>query len=115
MGASFVSDCVFCKIVAGEIPSSKVAETDRILAFRDAQPHAPTHVLLVPKEHSVDSAAELGFDDANWLIELMMLAARVATDEGLEDGWRVLSNVGPAAGQTVFHIQFHRMGGWAGR
>lgn len=110
-----MSDCVFCKIVAGEIPSSKVAETDRILAFRDVQPHAPTHVLLVPKEHSVDSVAGLGPEDGDWLIELMMLAARVAADEGLDDGWRILSNVGPAAGQTVFHLHFHLMGGWSDR
>lgn len=110
-----MNNCVFCKIVAGEIPSSKVAETDQILAFRDIDPHAPTHVLLIPKEHALDSAADLGPEDAGWLAELMILAARVAQDEGLENGWRVLTNVGPAAGQTVFHIHFHLMGGWTDR
>ncbi|HSR44198.1 MAG TPA: histidine triad nucleotide-binding protein [Acidimicrobiia bacterium] len=108
-------DCVFCKIVAGEIPSSKVAETDRIYAFRDIEPHAPTHVLLVPKEHVLDSVADLGADDADWLAELMVLAAEVAREEGLEDGWRIVTNVGPAAGQTVFHVHFHLMGGWSDR
>lgn len=110
-----MSNCVFCKIVAGEIPSSKVAETEHILAFRDIDPHAPTHVLLIPKEHALDSAADLGPEDADWLAELMILAARVAQDEGLENGWRILTNVGPAAGQTVFHIHFHLMGGWTDR
>ena len=107
-----MSECVFCSIVAGDIPSSMVAESDRILAFRDIEPHAPTHILLVPKDHVVDSVAELGPEDAGWLAELMILAATIAREEGLEDGWRVLSNVGASAGQTVFHVHFHLMGGW---
>jgi len=110
-----LTDCVFCKIVAGDIPSSRVAETDRLFAFRDIQPHAPTHVLLIPKEHVADSVAELGPDDAGWLAELMGLAATIANEEGLEAGWRIVTNVGPAAGQTVFHVHFHLMGGWTDR
>lgn len=110
-----MSECVFCSIVTGDIPSSTVAESDRILAFRDIEPHAPTHVLLVPKDHVVDSVAELRPEDAGWLAELMILAATIAREEGLEDGWRVLSNVGAAAGQTVFHVHFHLMGGWTNR
>lgn len=110
-----MSECVFCSLVAGDIPSSMVAESDRILAFRDIEPHAPTHVLLVPKEHVVDSVADVGPEDAGWLAELMILAAAIAREEGLEDGWRILSNVGTAAGQTVFHVHFHLMGGWTNR
>jgi histidine triad (HIT) family protein len=107
-----VTDCIFCRIVAGEIPSSKVAETTHIYAFRDIEPHAPTHVLLIPKEHVADSAADFGPAHSVWLAELMALAARIAEDEGLVQGWRLLTNVGPAAGQTVFHAHFHLMGGW---
>ncbi len=110
-----MSDCIFCKIVEGEIPSTRVAETDHVYAFRDIEPHAPTHVLLVPKDHVADSIADLDVDDAGWLAELMMLAARIAVDERLDDGWRIVTNVGPAAGQTVFHVHFHLMGGWENR
>ena len=110
-----MTDCVFCKIVSGEIPSSKVAETDRLYAFRDIDPHAPTHVLLVPKDHSADSVADLRSQDSGWLIELFRLATQIADDEGLDEGWRVVTNVGPAAGQTVFHVHFHLMGGWSDR
>lgn len=110
-----MQDCVFCSIVAGEIPSSKVAETERIYAFRDIEPAAPTHVLLIPKDHVADSVADLGDEDSAWLLELMVLAARIAREEGLERGWRVVTNVGPAAGQTVFHAHFHLMGGWTDR
>jgi histidine triad (HIT) family protein len=110
-----MTDCVFCKIVSGEIPSSKVAETDHLYAFRDIDPHAPTHVLLIPKDHVAASVADLGSDDSGWLIDLFRLAALIADDEGLEEGWRVVTNVGPAAGQTVFHVHFHLMGGWADR
>ncbi len=110
-----MSDCIFCKIVDGEIPSTTVAETDRVYAFRDIEPHAPTHVLLVPKDHVADSVADLDAADGGWLAELMMLAARIAIDERLDDGWRIVTNVGPAAGQTVFHVHFHLMGGWENR
>jgi histidine triad (HIT) family protein len=105
--------CIFCDIVAGRIPSDVVEETDNVLAFRDIAPAAPTHVLLIPKEHVADSAAELGPDDGPLLGELFALAAKIADAEGLDAGWRLVTNVGPAAGQTVFHVHFHLMGGWA--
>ena len=107
-----MTDCLFCKIVAKEIPSTPVGETDLIYAFRDIAPTAPTHVLLIPKEHLASSAGDLGSDDGPWMADLFVLAAQIASDEGLDDGWRLITNVGPAAGQTVFHIHFHLMGGW---
>lgn len=110
-----MTDCIFCRIVAGEIPSTRVAQTDRIYAFRDIEPHAPTHVLLIPKSHVADSAAEIDEADGPWLSELYELAAQIAESEGLSEGWRIITNVGPAAGQTVFHVHFHLMGGWADR
>jgi histidine triad (HIT) family protein len=106
-------DCIFCRIVRGEIPARAVAETDRILAFRDVDPQAPTHVLLVPKLHVVESAAELGPDHAGLLGELFGLAARIARDERLERGFRLVTNVGPDAGQSVQHLHVHLLGGRA--
>jgi histidine triad (HIT) family protein len=107
-----VSDCVFCRIVSGELPSQQVGETDRVLAFRDINPHSPVHVLLVPKEHVLDSAAGVSAEHGSILAELFGLAARIADEHHLDEGWRVVTNVGPAAGQTVFHLHFHLMGGW---
>src|SRR5262245_13872991 len=102
-----MADCLFCKIVNGEIPCDKVDETGEVLAFRDIDPQAPTHVLLIPKEHMVDSAAHLHHEHATMLAELFGLAASIARQEKLGDGWRVVTNVGPHAGQTVHHLHFH--------
>lgn len=88
-----------------------MAETNNVLAFRDINPVAPTHVLLVPKEHVADSIADLSLDHAALLGELAGLAGSIAADEGLEDGWRLVTNVGPGAGQSVFHLHFHLLGG----
>lgn len=106
-----MADCLFCKIAEGSIPSQRVAETERVLAFRDINPAAPTHVLLIPKDHVADSAAQLNSAHAEMLTELFELAARIAVDEQLEDGWRLVTNVGPGAGQTVFHLHVHLVGG----
>lgn len=107
-----MSDCLFCKIVEGEIPARVEAETEHILAFHDINPVAPVHVLLVPKQHVADSAAELTAEEGPLLGELFELAARIAAANELDEGWRVVTNVGPAAGQTIFHLHFHLMGGW---
>lgn len=106
-----MSDCLFCRIARGEIPARKVAETGLTLAFRDIGPQAPTHVLLIPKQHVADSAADLGPAHAELLADLFALAARVAREEGLEQGWRLVTNVGPHAGQTVHHLHVHLLGG----
>ena len=104
-------ECLFCRIARGEIPAQKVAESDHSLAFRDIDPQAPTHVLVIPKRHAADSAAELGAEHAAMLADLFALAARVAREEGLSDGWRLVTNVGIDGGQTVHHLHVHLLGG----
>jgi histidine triad (HIT) family protein len=106
-----MTDCLFCRIVAGEIPSQKVDESERVFAFRDVNPQAPTHVLLIPKEHAASSAADLGPQQGDLLGELFALAARIAKSEGLDHGWRLVTNVGSHAGQTVHHLHVHLIGG----
>lgn len=103
-------DCLFCKIVAGEIPSDKVLETDSALAFRDINPGAPTHVLVIPKRH-VASIHELGANDGDELAGVFDVVRQVAEQEGVSDGYRVVTNVGATAGQSVFHLHFHVLGG----
>ncbi len=102
-------DCLFCRIVRGEIPAKLVAETDDCVAFRDIDPKAPTHVLVIPRRH-VASLAEA--DDAALVGQLSLLAARIAREEGIaESGYRTVVNTGPDAGQTVFHLHLHLLGG----
>lgn len=104
-------DCLFCKIVAGEVPSENVFESDSVLAFRDINPQAPTHILVIPKEH-VASAAELEDRHAGDLVEIFKSAAELAKSEGIADtGYRLVTNIGREAGQTVLHLHFHLMGG----
>lgn len=105
------SSCIFCRIAAREIPSEIVRESDRVVAFRDTNPQAPTHILLIPKEHVV-SVAELGDDHGDLLTDIVQAANQLARAEGIADeGWRLVTNVGPDAGQTVFHLHFHLLGG----
>ena len=106
-----MAECLFCAIVAGEIPATKVLETDLILAFRDINPQAPTHVLVVPKAHYPDVAA-LAAADAALLGEVIDAARQVAADEGVaEAGYRVVFITGVQAGQTVPHVHGHVLGG----
>ena len=105
-----MSDCLFCKIVAGSIPAKVVSEDDRAIAFRDINPQAPTHVVIVPRKH-IPSLNELTDDDAALVGHLHVVARKIAAAEGLTDGYRTLFNTGPAAGQTVFHIHLHLIGG----
>ena len=106
-----MADCLFCVIVAGGIPATKVLETDRILAFRDINPQAPTHVLVIPKTHYPDVAA-LAAADAALLGEVINAARQVAAVDGVaETGYRVVFNTGAEAGQTVPHIHGHLLGG----
>lgn len=105
------TDCLFCKIIAGEIPSTKVLETDRVYAFRDIHPKAPTHVLVVPKDHYANTA-ELAKADPALAGELLAAAADVAAAEGVDaTGWRLFANTGEHGGQDVFHVHFHVVGG----
>lgn len=105
------ADCLFCRIVAGEIPATTVAQTERTVAFRDINPQAPTHVLVVPREHHRD-AAELHAADSTLVADLIAAGVQVARREGLESsGYRLLFNTGAHAGQTVFHAHLHVLGG----
>ena len=103
-------DCLFCKIVAGEIPSDCVHEDDEIIAFRDISPQAPSHVLVIPRRHIPDFHA-LTDADSDLLARLFGVTRRIAENEGIENGYRVVTNVGPDAGQSVFHLHFHLLGG----
>jgi histidine triad (HIT) family protein len=104
-------ECLFCRIVAGEIPSKPVASGDGLIAIRDIAPRAPTHVLLVSRDHIV-SATDLTAEDGDLLAEAFTMAASIARDEGIADnGYRVVTNVGEWGGQTVPHLHFHLMGG----
>ena len=103
-----MADCLFCSIAAGDIPADVVVETEDVVAFNDINPAAPTHVLVIPKRH-VASAAELEAGDAGLLSALFEVAARIGGN--LPDGWRVVTNVGPDGGQSVFHLHFHVLGG----
>jgi histidine triad (HIT) family protein len=105
------TDCLFCRIVAGEIPSTKVHEDDLVIAIRDIAPQAPTHVLVLPRDH-VASAADLTEADAALVGRLFDVVARVAREEGIEQaGYRVVTNVGRDGGQSVDHLHLHLLGG----
>ena len=105
-----MADCLFCKIVAGELDSDIVMETDRVLAFRDINPAAPTHVLVIPKEH-IASAHDLTRDHADLQAEMFEVIASIADKEGLDRGHRIVTNVGSEAGQSVHHLHWHLLGG----
>lgn len=105
-----MADCLFCKIANHEIDSEIVLETEGTVAFRDINPVAPSHVLVIPKRH-VASAHELGGGDAGLLGELFETVTRVASDAGIAEGYRVVTNVGADAGQTVHHLHLHVIGG----
>lgn len=105
-----MSNCLFCKIIAGEIPSAKVYEDDSILAFRDIAPQAPTHILVIPKAH-IASVAELNAENSAVVAHIFEVIPQIAKAEGLEGGYRVVSNCGDDAGQTVHHLHFHILGG----
>ena len=105
-----MDNCLFCKIVAGDIPSTKVYEDEKVLAFRDIAPQAPTHILVIPKEH-IASVAEVTADNSGVIAHIFQVIAQVAKAEGLEEGYRVVSNCGAHAGQTVHHLHFHILGG----
>jgi histidine triad (HIT) family protein len=106
-----VNDCLFCKIVAGDIPSTNVFEDDLVVAFRDINPRAPTHILLAPREH-IGSAAELTEAHGPLVGRLFAVAADIARTEGLEGpGYRLVTNVGADGGQTVDHLHVHLLGG----
>ena len=108
-----MADCLFCRIVAGEIPSDRVHEDDEVIAFRDIAPRAPMHILVIPRRH-IASAADLTEADGPLLGRLFAVTAEVARGQGITDaGYRIVTNIGRWGGQTVDHLHFHLMGGRA--
>jgi len=107
---SVMNDCLFCRIISGEIPSKKIYEDDRAYAFEDINPQGPTHVLVVPKKH-IRGLKEAGPEDAELIGYCQLVAAKIARQRSIEDGYRTVLNVGPKAGQSVFHLHVHLIGG----
>ena len=105
-----MENCLFCKIVRGEIPSTKVYEDEKVLAFRDIAPMAPTHILVIPKAH-IASVNEVNAENAAIVAHIFTVIPQIAAAEGLANGYRVVSNCGEDAGQTVQHLHFHILGG----
>jgi len=106
-----MTDCIFCKIAAGEIPATKLLETDDVVVFRDLNPQAPTHLLAIPRKH-IATINDLDAADAALVGKLYLAAKQVAVAEGVADsGYRTVMNCGEGAGQTVFHIHLHILGG----
>ena len=106
-----MTDCIFCKIIAGDIPSTSVYKDDQVTAFRDINPAAPTHILIVPNKH-IDSVNLIIVDDEPLIGKLYSVAKELAAKEGSsESGYRLVVNTGAGAGQTVFHLHMHLLGG----
>ena len=105
-----MNDCLFCKIIAGDIPSTKVYEDEMVYAFRDINPQAPTHILVIPKCHMA-SVNDITEENAAVVAHIFQVIPKIAAEEGLVNGYRVVSNCGADAGQTVHHLHFHILGG----
>ena len=107
-----MANCLFCKIIAGDIPSTKVYEDEAVYAFRDINPQAPTHILVVPKVH-MDDCNAVSAENSAVIAHIFEVIPQIAREEGLANGYRVVSNCGADAGQTVQHLHFHILGGKA--
>ncbi len=105
-----MNDCLFCKIIAGEIPSKKIYEDDQVYVFEDIAPTAPIHYLVIPKEH-ISKLDEVTAENSGVIAHIYEVIAKIAKELDLKDGFRVVSNCGEAAGQSVFHIHFHMLAG----
>jgi len=103
--------CIFCKIVAGEIPSNKVYEDKDILAFKDINPMAPVHIVVIPKEHILEGAKDVTAENSDIVAKCFVAIAKIAKELGLDDGFRVVTNCGKNACQSVNHLHFHILGG----
>lgn len=103
-----MSNCLFCKIIAGEIPSTKIFENEYVYAFADIAPQAPFHAVIVPKSH-ITSAAEISAENSIYVAEIFKAVAEIANQENLEKGFRVVTNCGEDGGQTVGHLHFHML------
>lgn len=103
-------DCIFCKIACGDIPATKVYEDDTVVAFNDLEPQAPTHILIIPKMH-IASADEINEANSAVVAHIFEVAAKIAKEQGLSNGYRIVNNCGADGGQTVKHLHFHLLGG----
>ncbi len=113
MATETYSNCLFCKIGNREVPADIVQATDHVVAFRDIRPVAPAHIVLIPKQH-IESLAAIEGKHGGLLAELIQVAVHLAKAEGIDrSGWRLVTNVGPDAGQSVYHLHFHLLGGRA--
>lgn len=106
-----VKDCIFCKIIDGEVPCKKVYEDKNIFAFYDINPMAPVHILIIPKKH-IKNLGSVAGEDKNVLGEIQLIARKIARDVGIGDAFRLLTASGKGAGQSVFHLHYHLIGGW---
>lgn len=104
-----MKDCLFCKIIDGHIPSDLIYEDEKVIAFTDINPQAPVHFLVIPREH-IKSLNEIDENHKNLIGHIVYIASKLATENGLEDGYRIVNNVGKQGGQTVDHIHFHVLG-----
>ena len=108
---AYDAECIFCKIAAREVPAEILHESDTVVAFRDTNPQAPVHILLIPKDH-IPSATDIETRHGGVLVALVQAASHLADAEGISaGGWRLVTNVGPDAGQSVFHLHLHLLGG----
>jgi histidine triad (HIT) family protein len=105
-----MTDCLFCKIAAGDIPAEKLYEDDEVLAFKDIAPQAPVHFLVIPKKHIVDPS-DVSQEDEKLIGKLIRIGSQIAAENGVSDGFRIIFNNGAKAGQAVFHIHMHILGG----
>ena len=105
-----MNDCLFCKIINGEIPSTKVYEDELCYAFNDISPMAPTHILIIPKKHYKD-ISEINDENSSIVAHIFEVANKIAKEKNLDGGYRIVTNCGADAGQTVFHLHFHLLGG----
>jgi histidine triad (HIT) family protein len=105
-----IENCLFCKIIAGKVSANKIYEDDKVFAFEDINPKAPTHILIVPKRH-ITGLKEATAEDAELLGYCQLTAAKIGRERGIEDGYRTVCNVGPLSGQSVFHLHLHLLGG----
>lgn len=106
-----MSDCIFCKIIKGEIPSKKVYENEKVFAFEDISPQAPVHIVVIPKKH-IESLNDVNEENADYIKEIMIALPKIAKDKSVDKaGYRVINNIGKDGGQTVNHIHFHLLGG----